>query len=112
MHAISGSIDRAFPQVINTCATIHNRYLPENRWITPAMIEAYCQLHYQGYAHSFEVYARDTLCGGLYGISLGGAFFGESMFSTLTNSSKVALASLVAWAQRHNLLFIDCQIDY
>ena len=109
-HAISGSVDGAFEQVIVACATHDERHLPTNRWITPEMIEAYCRLHHEGYAHSFELYSNGRLCGGLYGLSLGGAFFGESMFSTLANSSKMALASLMAFAQQHKLLFIDCQV--
>ncbi len=110
-HAISGSVDHAFEQVIVACATQSERHLPANRWITPEMIEAYCHLHQQGYAHSFELYSQGRLCGGLYGLSLGGAFFGESMFSTLSNSSKMALASLMAFATQHNFLFVDCQIS-
>ena len=90
----SVSMDKAFRKIISACATIDSR--GENgTWITDEMIEAYCQLHHMGFAHSVECWLDDELAGGLYGISLGGVFFGESMFSNQTNGSKVALVSLV-----------------
>ena len=110
-RSLSCSIDRCFEEVIGACATVDGRERPEKCWITPEMRAAYCNLHRRGYAHSFEVYSGGTLCGGLYGISLGAAFFGESMFSTLPGSSKIALASLVGFAVKHRFLFIDCQLE-
>ena len=74
------------------------------------MIEAYCKLHDLGYAHSVECWLDDDLAGGLYGISLGGVFFGESMFSKASNSSKIALVHLVEKLQEWNFDLIDCQM--
>ena len=78
-------------------------------WITPAMIEAYVQLHELGHAHSVEVWREKTLVGGLYGVALGGAFFGESMFAYETDASKVAFARLVPQLVRWGYTIIDCQ---
>ena len=74
------------------------------------MIEAYVQLHEEGYAHSFESFRDGKLVGGLYGISLGRAFFGESMFHHQPEASKVALARLVAFAEANGFHFIDCLV--
>lgn len=74
------------------------------------MIETYTQLHEMGYAHSFEIWDGSELVGGLYGISLGHAFFGESMFHTITDASKVALHFLCGIMQSWNFDFIDCQL--
>jgi len=74
------------------------------------MIEAYCLLHDMGYAHSIECWLDDELAGGLYGISLGGIFFGESMFSIQPNCSKIALVSLMKKLQEWNFDCIDCQM--
>ena len=65
-------------------------------WIDAAMVQAYCDLNEEGYAHSYEVYEKDKLVGGLYGVTLGGVFFGESMFSLVSNASKVAFAYLLS----------------
>lgn len=82
------SFDRAFPQVIEACAS--NR--EGGTWILPEMMVAYTQLHQLGHAHSFEVWHRGELAGGLYGVRRGGLFAAESMFHTVTDASKVALA--------------------
>ena len=74
------------------------------------MIDAYCALHRLGVAHSVEIYRDGELCGGLYGVSIGSQFAGESMFSGQPNASKVALGVLVEFARQHNIEFIDCQI--
>ena len=74
------------------------------------MKSAYIRLHEQGFAHSIEVWEEDQLVGGLYGISLGHCFFGESMFSKKSNASKVALVSLSKFAMEQGLRFIDCQV--
>lgn len=102
-------IDENFPEVIRSCAHAPRKDQP-GTWITPDMIEAYSRLHELGYAHSFESYLNGELAGGLYGISLGRAFFGESMFHTKAEASKVALAELVSFALERNFHFIDCQM--
>jgi leucyl/phenylalanyl-tRNA---protein transferase len=86
-------VDRAFAQVIEACAEVR----PERprTWLNDELIALYCALHRRGYAHSVETWASGRLVGGLYGVSLGAAFFGESMFSHDRDASKVALASLV-----------------
>ncbi len=99
------TFDRNFSEVIVACATSR----PET-WIVPEMQEAYCRLHELGYAHSVECRLDNRLVGGLYGVSLGGVFFGESMFSQVANSSKIALAGLVARLKEWDFNFIDCQV--
>ena len=100
--------DNNFEQVIRYCAGTKRNY-QKGTWITEDMIGAYCALHRAGFAHSFETYHGADLVGGLYGISLGRAFFGESMFYLMRDASKVALHSLVDWAAGHEFLFIDAQ---
>lgn len=102
------SIDTAFAQVITSCAVYSDRV--NKTWITDEMIEAYTTLHDMGYAHSFEVWDGESLIGGLYGISLGKAFFGESMFHTVTDASKIALYHLCQTMQAWDFDFIDCQM--
>lgn len=102
------SIDTAFHQVITHCATQSGRI--NNTWISNDMIEAYTSLHTMGYAHSFEVWEEDHLVGGLYGICLGKAFFGESMFHTVTDASKIALYYLCKTMEDWEFDFIDCQL--
>jgi leucyl/phenylalanyl-tRNA--protein transferase len=102
------SIDTAFHEVITSCATHCDRL--NNTWITKEMINAYTTLHTMGLAHSFEVWDNSHLAGGLYGISLGKAFFGESMFHTVTNASKIALYYLCQTMKAWNFDFIDCQM--
>ncbi len=104
------TIDTAFAQVMNRCAAPRPKDQAGGTWITPDMITAYLALHELGYAHSVETWNDRTLVGGLYGISLGAAFFGESMFSTLTDASKTALVHLVHLVQQWNFHFIDCQV--
>jgi leucyl/phenylalanyl-tRNA--protein transferase len=74
------------------------------------MVQAYCRLHESGFAHSVEVWKDNRLAGGLYGVSLGKCFFGESMFTRITNASKVALVALVEHLNPLGFAFIDCQI--
>ncbi|CAM2982627.1 leucyl/phenylalanyl-tRNA--protein transferase [Legionella worsleiensis] len=102
------SVDTAFQQVITACATSSGRL--DNTWITRDMIDTYTTLHAMGYAHSFEVWQEDELVGGLYGISLGKAFFGESMFHKVTDTSKIALYFLCHCLQEWEFDFIDCQM--
>ncbi|AFU97833.1 leucyl/phenylalanyl-tRNA--protein transferase [Simiduia agarivorans] len=97
--------DTDFQQVIKHCSSAR----PET-WILPSMIEAYVRLHRQGIAHSVEVWQDNQLVGGLYGVHLGGMFFGESMFSNVPNASKLALAALARHAQHWGLHAIDCQM--
>ena len=79
-------------------------------WITEDMIQAYSALHRAGHAHSVEARCGDTLSGGIYGVSIGRCFFGESMFSQASNVSKVALVTLVEHMKRHGFVFMDCQV--
>jgi len=103
------TMDQAFDQVINQCARVP-RKIGESTWIVPDMIKAYGQLHESGYAHSVEAWQNDTLAGGLYGVSLGKSFFGESMFTHVTNASKVAFAALVDHLKSLSFDLIDCQV--
>lgn len=106
----SVTLDRAFEAVIDACAA-PRRHRPEaGTWITAEMRRAYCQLHEEGYAHSVETWRDGDLVGGLYGVSLGGAFFGESMFSVKTDASKIALAHLVRQISAWGFSLIDCQV--
>jgi leucyl/phenylalanyl-tRNA---protein transferase len=103
------TLDTSFPQVIRSCG--HTRVESgQGTWITAEMEKAYNRLHRLGYAHSVEIWYGDDLVGGLYGISLGRCFFGESMFSTMSNSSKVALVTLRDYLQSQKFDFIDCQM--
>jgi leucyl/phenylalanyl-tRNA--protein transferase len=102
------SLDKNFEDVINACASI-KRKGESGTWILPEMIEAYTELHKSGYAHSVEVWHKGKLAGGLYGVSLGRAFFGESMFHKVTDASKAALHYLCTWLQKQNFNFIDAQ---
>ena len=100
--------DTAFPEVIEQCAKVPRKG-EAGTWITPEMKEAYIRLHALGYAHSFETWHRGELVGGLYGVSLGSAFFGESMFHLTADASKVALYHLTQWCIQHDFDFIDAQ---
>jgi len=101
--------DSAFPEVIRACA---ERKRPGQRgtWITNEMIAAYEALFEQGVAHSAEAWWQGSLAGGLYGVSLGGAFFGESMFATKPDASKFAFVGLVKWLGAKGISIIDCQM--
>lgn len=101
-------IDTAFKEVITNCSRVPRRGQDET-WITNDMIEGYVELYKLGYAHSFESYFEDKLVGGLYGISIGNCFFGESMFFTKTDASKVAFYHLVQFVLKYNFAFIDAQ---
>ena len=102
------SVDRDFAAVIDACAA--PRAASPGTWITAEMRSAYLELHRLGCAHSIEVRRDGSLLGGLYGVRLGGVFFGESMFSRARDASKVALAHLVALCRRNALAVIDCQL--
>jgi leucyl/phenylalanyl-tRNA--protein transferase len=100
-------MNTAFIDVITHCQKI-NRPGQSGTWIGDDMLRAYCELHDSGYAHSYEVYEKDKLVGGLYGVALGQVFFGESMFSLISNASKVAFAYLL---QKSHYRLIDCQVE-
>ncbi|MBF0588114.1 MAG: leucyl/phenylalanyl-tRNA--protein transferase [Magnetococcales bacterium] len=107
--------DHAFEQVITACAETP-RGDNNGTWIVPEMVEAYCQLQAMGYAHSAEAWrmgidGSKELVGGAYGVAIGGAFFGESMFYLAPDASKVAFASLVQRLNDHGFTLIDCQMD-
>jgi leucyl/phenylalanyl-tRNA--protein transferase len=103
------TMDRAFHEVVRGCAEVHGGKDRET-WITNEMTEAYVCLHRSGYAHSVESWCDGELAGGLYGLSLGAAFFGESMFAKKTDASKVAFVGLVRQLSSWNFEFIDCQV--
>jgi leucyl/phenylalanyl-tRNA---protein transferase len=101
--------DTAFEAVIGECAA--PRPDQDGTWITPEMATAYTALHHAGYAHSVETWADGTLVGGLYGVSIGRMFFGESMFSRASDASKIALAHLARQLDRWRFGLIDCQMS-
>jgi leucyl/phenylalanyl-tRNA---protein transferase len=101
--------DSAFEQVMRACAA--PRLEQAGTWIHEDMITAYTELHQMGIAHSVEVWMNGNLVGGLYGISIGHMFYGESMFSRATDASKIALAHLTAQLQRWGYGMIDCQMS-
>ncbi|HVS14152.1 MAG TPA: leucyl/phenylalanyl-tRNA--protein transferase [Thermoanaerobaculia bacterium] len=103
------TFDRAFEGVVRACAETE-RPGQRDTWITRAMIEAYCRLHELGLAHSVEAWIEDELVGGVYGVSLGGAFFGESMFARRNNASKIAFVALVRRLEEWGFDLIDCQM--
>jgi leucyl/phenylalanyl-tRNA--protein transferase len=102
-------VDSAFEQVMRACAA--PRPDQHGTWIQEEMVAAYCELHRMGHAHSVETWMGDELAGGLYGISIGRMFYGESMFSRRTDASKIALAHLCAQLGRWNFGMIDCQMN-
>ena len=102
-------IDENFVMVMENCGKT-KRKGQEGTWITSEMIEAYEYLHQMGFAHSFEIWKGKEMVGGLYGVSLGRAFFGESMFSTVNDASKVAFYHLHNFAIDNDFQFIDCQL--
>jgi leucyl/phenylalanyl-tRNA--protein transferase len=105
----SVSFDDAFPQVIRACAETRLEQ-GEGTWLVPEMIDAYCALHEAGFAHSVETWWEGQLAGGIYGVSLGRAFFGESMFTRVSNASKVAFFTLTQRLVEWEFSLIDCQI--
>ncbi|MDD3981583.1 MAG: leucyl/phenylalanyl-tRNA--protein transferase [Spirochaetia bacterium] len=105
----SFSLDRNFRAVMEACAKVP-RPGQDGTWILPEMIEAYTRLHRLGYAHSLEVWKQGLLVGGLYGVSLGGAFFGESMFSLSPGASRAGFLSLALWLFEWGFLLIDSQV--
>ena len=106
------TINKDFDGVIRGCATAQNRNEEEGAWLGPKIIEAYTELHRQGFAASVEVWDQDgRLVGRLYGVNLGRAFFGESMFSLVPNASKIALIYLARYFGQLGGVMIDCQLE-
>jgi len=103
------TLDTRFRDVMQGCAGPRPQYPDGGTWITEEMMEAYVQLHELGYAHSVEAWQEGQLVGGLYGVALGGIFFGESMFTRVPDASKVALVSLVRQLQAWDFRIFDCQ---
>lgn len=103
------TMDTAFEAVVRACASAPRRSGP-GTWIIDEMIDAYCRLHRAGYAHSVEAWQEGELAGGLYGVSLGRCFFGESMFTRTSNASKVAFVRLVQFLSGRDFDMIDCQM--
>jgi len=98
------TMDRDFPEVIRACAKTHG-----DTWISREILQAYSLLHAEGHAHSIETRLDGKLVGGLYGVHVGGAFFGESMFHQATDASKVALVALVEHLRKRGFVLLDTQ---
>ena len=101
--------DQAFRNVIEACSEIPRPH-QEGTWITPEMIDAYCELHRLGHAHSVEVWKDQKLVGGIYGVDAGGAFAGESMFHRAPNASKLSILYLLRYLHTRGLNWIDIQV--
>ena len=108
-HEFTVTLNHAFNEVLDACATIPRN--GEGTWITQSMIDAYKALHLSGHAQSVEVWDKTNLIGGLYGVSVGRVFCGESMFSRSTNASKIAFHFLVQHLLESGAEFIDCQMQ-
>jgi leucyl/phenylalanyl-tRNA---protein transferase len=104
------TINKAFLEVINNCKKV-NQQKHDGTWINDKIVDAYHQLHLQGFAHSAEAWHNGELVGGLYGVNIGKVFFGESMFSTLSNASKFAFIKYTQFLQKEGVELIDCQIE-
>ena len=102
------TIDRAFADVIRACAAAH-RPGQRGTWITPPMVAAYIEVHRRGHAHSIEAWEGDTLVAGMYGVTSGGVFAGESMFHRIDDGSKLCLLHLVAHLRQQGATWIDIQ---
>lgn len=109
--SLKATINKDFEGVIRNCATAQNRNEEEGAWLGPNIINAYTELHRQGFAASVEIWDDDRLVGGLYGVNLGRAFFGESMFSLVPNASKQALIYLAHMFEELGGKLIDCQFE-
>ena len=110
-YELKPTINKDFDGVIRGCATAQNRNKEDGAWLGPNIIEAYTELHRQGFAASVEVWKDEQLVGGLYGVNLGKAFFGGSMFSLVPNASKVALIHLARMFEIFGGVLIDCQFE-
>ena len=103
------TMDTAFPRVLEGCASVP-RPGQTGTWLIPEMVDAYTRLHDLGFAHSIEAWSGDELVGGLYGVSLGAAFFGESMFATAPDASKIAFVYCVRQLDAWGITLVDCQV--
>jgi len=103
------TINRDFEAVIRACAAVRRKGQP-GTWITDSMAAAYCRLHQLGWAHSVEAWQGGELAGGLYGLVIGRCFFGESMFTRISNASKAAFVHLVRLLARQGFALVDCQV--
>ena len=101
--------DQEFRTVMENCGLVPRKD-QQGTWITDDMLDAYCDLHKKGLAHSVEVYLEDELVGGLYGICIGQCFFGESMFSKVSNASKTGFITMVTEMEKAGIRIIDCQV--
>lgn len=108
--AFEVTLDTCFRDVMQACAEPREQHPRGGTWITPEMTDAYVRLHELGYAHAVETWQEGELVGGLYGVAVGGVFFGESMFSRRSDASKVALVWLVRQLQTWGFQMIDCQL--
>lgn len=104
------TFDQRFTEVIRACAGPRRKHVGADTWITQAMRDAYVELHRLGYGHSVETWHEGRLVGGLYGVALGGVFFGESMFSYVSDASKVALVHAARQLEHWGYVLIDCQL--
>lgn len=105
----SFSMDSAFREVMENCSAVPRKD-QDGTWITDDMIDAYVRLYEEGIAHSVEVWNNNELIGGLYGVAMGKAFFGESMFHKETNASKAGFIKFVTWGMENGIELIDCQV--
>ena len=103
-------IDTCFEEVIRKCGETERSGQEEGTWISEHFVDSYCELHRQGFAHSFETFLDGELVGGLYGVGLSDFFCGESMFHRVTDASKVAFAKMVEFVQMHGMRFVDAQL--
>lgn len=111
-HKFRYSLDTCFEAVMKACAHVpRNEPGPDNTWINTQFIDTYCTLHERGLAHSVEVWEEDQLVGGLYGISIGRIFYGESMFAKVPNASKAGFISLVRAMEQSGFWLVDCQVE-
>lgn len=108
-NEFSFTINKAFAQVIHHCKKI-KRPGQQGTWITDEVEKAYCKMHELGFAHSAEVWKEDELVGGLYGMKLGKVFFGESMFSKISNASRYAFVKYAEQLKAEGIELIDCQV--
>lgn len=106
----SFAIDRAFEEVIMACAEFKERQGQRGTWINSDIVQAYSTFHKAGYAHSIECYEGENLVGGLYGVSIGHMFAGESMFHRKSNTSKLSLCYLLDYLRPKGVKWIDCQV--
>jgi leucyl/phenylalanyl-tRNA--protein transferase len=108
-HRFDIQVDTAFEEVIRACAEAERDVDDTGTWISEDIVQSYCALHERGYAHSVEAWQEGRLVGGLYGVALGGAFFGESMFHRASGASKVALVALVERLRSRGFTLLDTQ---